>query len=160
MRGRKPRTAEEKIARGETRPSRVNYDEPDVPAPPDKDLEAPPELTGAGFRLWRDYAKAMVATGQLRSTDMPAFLEMCETASDLEKWKREIRKRDLDRQTKLQIQRTINQLRGQSLRQKAELGMTSVSRSRVKAVTKPPVEKPKHDRFFGGIRGVIPGGRR
>lgn len=148
------------MAKGETRPSRVNYQEPEVPAPTDADLEPPKDLRHAGFRLWRDHAKAMKESGQLRSTDMPLFTQHCRTAMDVEHWEIEQRKRDLDRATRMAIQRTLNTLRSVYLRQAAELGMTSVARSRVKTVTKPPVEKPKHDRFFGGIRGVIPGGRK
>jgi phage terminase small subunit len=160
MRGRKPRPNAEKLAKGETRPSRVNYEEPEVPAPSAGALEPPKDLRGAGFRLWRDHAKTMTESGQLRATDMPAFLAHCKTEADIEGWEKELKLKGLDRADRLTIQRTLNQLRSLSLRQAAELGMTSVARSRVKAVTKPPVEKPKHERFFGGIRGVIPGGRK
>ena len=159
MRGRKPKTTEQKIAQGQTRPSRVNYDEPDVPPPSESDLTPPTELRGAGFRLWRDYAKAMTETGHLRSTDLPLFRQHCRTAMDVEFWDKERTKRDLDRSTRLEIQRTINVLKSLFVREAAELGMTSVSRSRVKTVSKPPVEKPKHDRFFGGMR-VVGGGRK
>lgn len=159
MRGRKPKSSQEKLAKGETRPSRVNYDEPEVPPP--SDLEAPKDLRGAGFRMWRDHAEAMVKTGQLRSTDMPLFHRHCHTASDIELWRKERAKRNLDRQTMIAIQRTIDRLESLFVRQAAELGMSSVSRSRVKTVVKPPVEKPKHERFFGTGKGlsVIRGGR-
>jgi len=155
MRGRKPATAAEKIAKGETRPSRVNYQEPEVP---EADVaSAPKELRGAGFRLWRDHAQAMKASGQLRATDVPLFIAHCKTASDLEFWEKEKAKRDLDRAARITIQRTLNQLGGLYLRQAAELGMTSVARSRVKTAVTPPVQQPKHDRFFKGLRGISGG---
>jgi hypothetical protein len=146
------------MAKGETRPSRVNYQEPEVPAP---DSTAPPkDLKGAGLELWQRYAKPMVDAGQLRATDMPLFLQRCRTETDIERWEKEKGRRALDRSERLSIERLLNQLKSRALREAAELGMSSVSRSRVKTVTKPPVEKPKHERFFGGIRGVIPGGRK
>lgn len=155
MRGRKPAPNAEKIAKGETRPSRVNYNEPDVPEA--TITTAPKDLRGAGFRLWRDHAQAMKESGQLRATDVPLFVAHCKTAMDLEYWEREKGKRDLDRAARITIQRTVNQLGSLYLRQAAELGMTSVARSRVKTVTKAPVEKPKHDRFFKGLRGLTGG---
>lgn len=153
MKGRKRATPEEQIAKGETRPSRVNYNEPDVPAP---DSTAPPRgLKGAGLALWQTYAKKMVDTGQLRATDMPLFLQRCRTETDIERWEKEKNRRGLDRSEKLAIERVLNQLKSRALRESAELGMSSVSRSKVRTVTKAPVEKPKHDRFFGKNLRVI-----
>ena len=153
MRGRKPATTAEKNAKGERRPSRVNYAEPEVPAPSDTALEAAPkDLRGAGFRLWRDHAQAMVQSGQLRSTDMPIFLRLCKTASDIETYEKRSRQGN-DQAMRLKIQ-----LESLFLRLAAECGMTSVARSRVKTVNKPPVEKPKHERFFGKLH-AIRGGR-
>lgn len=157
MRGRKPRTTEEKIAKGETRPSRVNYQEPVVPAP--DSLDPPAGLKGAGLELWLKHARPMVDAGQLRSTDMPLFLQRCRTETDIERWEKEKGRRSLDRSERLAIERVLNQLKSRALRESAELGMSSVSRSKVRTVTRPPVERPKHERFFGGIRGVIRGGR-
>jgi len=156
VKGRKASDTEEKLAKGETRPSRVNYNEPDVPAP---DSTAPPrDLKGAGLQLWQTYARKMVDTGQLRATDMPLFLQRCRTETDIERWEKEKNRRNLDRSEKLAIERVLNQLKSRALRESAELGMTSVSRSKVRTVTKAPVEKPKHQRFFGKLN-VIDGGR-
>jgi hypothetical protein len=158
VRGRKPADKATKIAKGQTRPSRVNYDEPEVEAPPAA-ADAPKDLTGAGFRMWRDYYQKMVDSGQLRSTDVPLFHQHCRTHMDIEKWEKEKTLRGLDRGDRLSIERVLNQLKSRALREAAELGMTSVARSRVKVVAKAPVEKPKHDRFFGELRG-IKGGRK
>lgn len=148
---------DEKLARGETRPSRVNYQEPEA-APP-SNLDPPGWLKGEGLELWKQHAAAMTKTTALRSTDMPLFTRHCRTAMDIEAWERELRKRGLERAERLAVQRVLNQLGSRFLREAAELGMSSVSRSRVKTTVKPPVEKPKHERFFGGIR-VIRGGRK
>jgi phage terminase small subunit len=156
VRGRKPSDAETKIAKGETRPSRVNSAEPVVPPP--STLDAPKDLQGNGFRMWRDYAKVMTERGQLRETDMPMFHQHCRTQMDIERWENEKKLKGLDRRDRLAIERILNQLRLRSVREAVELGMTSVARSRVKAVTRPPVDKETKDRFKGGLRG-IKGGR-
>ncbi len=161
MRGRKPASTEEKLAKGETRPSRVNYEEPEVPPPAPESLAPAKGLKGAGLAMWLKYAQAMTDSGQLRSTDMPLFLQRCRTEADIERWEKEKGRRGLDRSERLSIERLLNQIKSRALRESAELGMSSVSRSKVRTVTKPPVEKPKHERFFGagGIRGVVRGGR-
>lgn len=146
-----------KIAKGETRPSRVNYAEPDVP--PTASIGPPRDLRGAGFRMWRDHAQAMTESGQLRSTDMPIFHQHCRTEMDIEWWEREKSKRDLERSMRLAIERLLGQIKARSIREAAELGMTSVTRGRVTTTTRPPSPaRPDHERFFGGLRG-IPGGR-
>lgn len=158
MRGRKPSSREEKLAKGETRPSRVNYDEPEVPAPAADMLTPPKKLKGAGLAMWLRHAKPMVDAGQLRATDMPLFLQRCETESEIETWEKEKNRRGLDRREKLAIARLINQLKSRVLRESMELGMSSVSRSKVRTVTKAPVEKPKHARFFGKVL-AMPGSK-
>lgn len=147
MRGRKPQTREEKVAKGQTRPSRVNYQEPDL-APPDS-LAPPRDLKGAGLKLWREHAQKLKEAGALRAADVPLFVTWCRTASDIAEY--EGRKDDA-------AKRIVIQLRNQFVRMSAELGMSPVSRSKVRTVAKAPVEKPKHDRFFGGLRGIS-GGR-
>jgi phage terminase small subunit len=149
MRGRKPASTEEKIAKGETRPSRVNYTAPDIPAP--DSLEPPKDLHGAGLELWKRHAAVLKNAGQLRASDMPLFTQWCRTASDIAACEK--RKDD-------PAKRLLIQLRSLFLRMSSEMGLSSVSRSKVKTAGKPAVEKPKHDRFFGGIRGVIPGGKK
>lgn len=161
MRGRKPAPTEEKLAKGETRPSRVNYTEPEIPAPP-ADLEPPKTLKGAGLALWREHFKRLQESGQLRSTDVPLFLRHCQTASRIEGWERELSRRGLDRAERMKVERILGELDNRFLRECAELGMTPVSRSKVRTVAKPPVEKPTNERFFGklgkGLHG-IDGGR-
>ena len=158
MRGRKPRPKAEKIAKG-TRKSRINYDEPEPDAP--ENTRAPAGLKGAGLELWKGHAAPMVKTGQLRATDVPLFTRHCRTVTDIEKWRKEIDKANLEQTPKLRIQSTIDRLESLAVRQASELGMGPVSRSRVKTVTKPPVTEPKQDKFFGkGVKPrVVDGGR-
>lgn len=149
MRGRKPRSTEEKLARGETRPSRVNYAEPDV-APPEPDELAPPKnLKGSGRTLWLKHARVLVAAGKLRGDHMPLFLQHCRTDSDIESWEKQKRVATLDLSQRLSIERVLNQLKSRFLREAAELGMSPVSNSKVRTVALPPVKKPSHERFFG-----------
>ena len=159
MRGRKPAPTAEKLAKGETRPSRVNYQEPDVPPAP-ADLEPPKDLKGAGLELWRTHFAQLQASGHLRATHVPLFARHCKTASRIEGWEKELSRRGLDRAERMKIERILGELENRFLRECAELAVTPASQSKAKSVTKPPVEKPKHDRFFGGIRGVIAGGRK
>ena len=158
MRGRRPRSKREKVARGETRPSRIGYGEPDVPAP-DK-TKAPSDLKGAGLGLWRQHLKPMVETGQLRASDIPFFARHCRTVSDIEFWRKERSKPNLDRIVVLRIQSAIDRLETLAMRQASELGMTVITRSRVKIASKPPAGTEKGDKFFGKgkLRG-IDGGR-
>src|ERR1700688_1387859 len=81
MKGRKPSSPETKIAKGETRPSRVNYDAPDIPAP--ESLDPPRNLRGAGLALWKEHAQRLKDAGQLRASDVPLFTQLCRTASDI-----------------------------------------------------------------------------
>jgi phage terminase small subunit len=148
MKGRKPASPEEKIAKGETRPCRVNYSAPDIP-PPDS-LEPPKDLRGAGLDLWNEHAQRLKDVGQLRASDVPLFTQLCRTATDIATFEK--RKDD-------PAKRMLIQLRSLYLRMSVEMGLSSVSRSKVKTVSKAAVGKPKHERFFGGIRGVIRGGK-
>lgn len=142
MKGRKPASPETKIAKGETRPSRVNFNAPEIP-PPDS-LDPPKDLRGAGLKLWIDHAQRLKDAGQLRASDVPLFTQLCRTATDIAAFEK--RKDD-------PAKRMLTQLRSLFLRMCAEMGLSSVSRSKVKTVSKPPVEKPKHERFFGVIHG-------
>jgi hypothetical protein len=101
----------------------------------------------------------MKASGQLRSTDVPMFLEHCWTATMIEEIQQDLKKRDLDRSERDRLRRLLRAEKNGYRNEAAELGMTSVARSRVKTVTKPPVEKPKHERFFGPGLHAIRGGR-
>jgi phage terminase small subunit len=148
MRGRKPAPPEAKIAKGETRPSRVNYFVPDLPPP--ESVEPPEDLHGAGLEIWKAHAQRLKDAGQLRVSDMPLFTQLCRVASDIG----ELEKRDVAARPGL------FQLRSLFLRMSVEMGMTPVSRSKVKANKSASGEKPKHDRFFGGgIDGLIRGGK-
>jgi hypothetical protein len=159
MRGRKPSSREEKLAKGEKRPCRVNYEEPEIPLPPDSALEPPKDLRGAGFREWRDYVKILRDSGQLRATHMTTYLAYCRNLTDIENWRKEITLRGLDRAERLKLARLISVLEARSKSFAETLCITPATQSRAKTVTKPPVEKPKHERFFGAGLNVIRGGR-
>ena len=75
-RGPKPKPTAAKILGGETRPSRVNYDEPAV----DADMPTMPRgvLLHEAQRMWRANVEALNAAGILKKTDGPAYALMCQ----------------------------------------------------------------------------------
>jgi hypothetical protein len=137
---------EQRILKGETRPSKVNYFEPDVPAP--ASLTPPADLRGAGLRMWETYADPMTESGILKSTDLELFHQHCLTAQTIEIWEREKRRRGIDLDRKLTVERLLNVLKARSIREAAELGMTPVARNRV--VAKPKPKGGKLALFTGG----------
>lgn len=144
MRGRKPKRAALKLASGETRPSRVNYAEPDMPLP--ASLEPPKRLKGAGLAMWREHAEPLTTAGSLKSSDIPLFAHVCEVEMVLEKLWPRVRAGDA------QAMREWRQMLGVQTRQMTELGMSSVARTRVKSEG-PQKATPEEERFFGVIRG-------
>lgn len=132
---------------------------PDIPAL--DSLEPPKDLKGAGLELWNGCAKLMITSGQLRATDMPLFHQHCRNAQEIESLERRTRAAaQSDLKLLLRLRGQITALRSLFLRESQELGMGPVSRSRVRTVSKAPVEKPKHRRFFGKkALAVIDGGR-
>ena len=77
-RGPAPTPTKVKILRGETRPSRVNYNEPipsaDVPAmPPDMDAEAK--------AVWQRVTASLAHTGVIRAPDADGLRCYCEAVS-------------------------------------------------------------------------------
>jgi hypothetical protein len=57
------------LAKGETRLSRVNYDEPNLPT---TSAEPPATLAGVGLLEWQAVAPALTVAGVLRKTDRAA----------------------------------------------------------------------------------------
>lgn len=85
-RGPKPTPTKLKVLRGETRPSRLNPDEPQ----PLRSFPAPPEhLSEAAREVWKRVRTETAHTGIIRGADAPVLEVYCETlvryreASDL-----------------------------------------------------------------------------
>ena len=82
LKGPTPATKEEKAAKGERRPSRVNYKEPElecaaIPEPPE-------DLAGRGLREWHRIIDIVCEHGILTEPDVPAFEDYCRAMTDLD----------------------------------------------------------------------------
>ncbi len=168
--GRPPQPTALKLAKGERRPSRVNYDEPQLPIARGTD---PPEgLTGAGLREWLRICSQLVAAEVLRDPDLPAMEDYCRRLTDLRALEVELvsmrRAVSAEEQSKkpdlaallagwkaidgaekrlIAFQAQVNVLR-------REIGATPSSRSAVKVPKKH--EESAHDkaaRYMSAIRG-------
>jgi hypothetical protein len=129
--GRKPKSPEQHIARGDTRPSKVNFNAPNIKSPTAEDLLPPEELKGAGLKFWERHAKVMADAGMLKETDMGSFIDLAFTVREMELYRMELAPEKLSLTEKLLISRQLNSLRKHFLSLSVELCMTSVSRSRV-----------------------------
>jgi len=160
-----------KLAKGERRPSRVNYDEPVLPAARGTD---PPEgLIGPGLREWLRIASQLVDAGVLKDADLPAMEDYCRRLTDLRALEVELaaervavrkqekaEKPDFDLMVRgwkaidsaekrlIALQSLVNVLR-------REIGATPSSRSAVKVPQRKPEEstKDKAARYMSAIRG-------
>jgi phage terminase small subunit len=169
--GRPPQPTALKLAKGERRPSRVNYDEPVLPVARGTD---PPEgLIGAGLREWLRIASMLVEAGVLKDPDLPAMEDYCRRLTDLRALEVELaaqrvvvrqqerakapdfallisgwRAIDSAEKRLIALQSQVNVLR-------REIGATPSSRSAVKVPARKPEESPrdKAARYMSAIRG-------
>jgi P27 family predicted phage terminase small subunit len=74
-RGPKPAPAALKLVRGETRPSRVNYQEPKPPVP--VELPAPSTLTPEGAEVWNRLVPRLMALGVMTDWDVDLMEAFC-----------------------------------------------------------------------------------
>ena len=160
-----------KLAKGERRPSRVNYDEPVLPVARGTD---PPEgLTGAGLREWLRITSMLVEAGVLRATDLPAMEDYCRRLTDLRALEVELgaqravvrhQEKAKDRDFALLVsgwkaidgaEKRLIVLQAQVNVLRREIGLTPSSRSAVKVPQRKPEEssKDKAARYMSAIRG-------
>jgi phage terminase small subunit len=168
--GPRPQPVALKLAKGERRPSRVNYDEPKVPVA--RGTDPPAGLVGAGLKEWLRITSQLVEAGVLRDPDLPAMEDYCRRLTDLrlaeaevlriqnlldegEKKKAEVgdlvalwRELRRARQSLIAIQSQVIMLR-------REVGASPSSRSAVKVPQRKPEEsaKDKAARYMSAIRG-------
>jgi P27 family predicted phage terminase small subunit len=152
LRGPKPKPTALKLAKGETRPSRVNYEEPELPAP--TSLDPPAGLEGAGLVEWKLHAKSLTEAGVLRAADLAAFEDYCRALTELRGYEADAKKMGRAAALASDYQKVVRETRDQVARLRARVGLDPSSRSGVKA-TKPPSKQDQlKERFFG-----IPGGK-
>jgi phage terminase small subunit len=153
-RGFPPASKAEKLAKGETRPSRVNYDEPVHEKP--SSLAAPKGLTGAGLKEWTAQIDRLVQRGVVTDADMTAFTDYCFRIARLD-W---YRKKEKQAGPELAIAKgytgAVLKTEASVDRLRDRLGLTPVSRSSVKAK---PGKPPASDKPVDLYLRAIPGGR-
>ena len=174
-RGPAPQPVALKLAKGERRPSRVNYDEPMLPVA--RGTDPPQGLTGAGLKEWLRIASQLVVAGVLKDPDLPAMEDYCRRLTDLRALELELAaQREVVRQQEkamraakdvdfallvsgwkaidsaekrlIALQSQVNVLR-------REIGATPSSRSAVKVPQRKPEESAsdKAARYMSAIRG-------
>jgi P27 family predicted phage terminase small subunit len=151
-RGPAPAPTELQIARGETRPSRINHNEPELPAP--STLQAPKGLIGPGRQEWEKVAPQLSKAGVLRDTDRTALEDYCRTLTELRGYEDAAKKAGPEFAIAKGYQGMVIKLRAQCSQLRQQLGLTPSSRAGVKADWKP--SQPNLDEeMFGGPRGVV-----
>jgi len=153
-RGPRPAPTAIKLAKGERRPSRVNYDEPEVPEV--DDLKPPPGLAGVALAEWRRLGPQLRDVGVLRTTDLGALEDYCRRLGDLRSYETRAKRAGVNAismgyagmVTKLQAQ--VNALR-------REFGLTPASRSSVRI---PPGLTIPKDQKTARYLHAIAGGKR
>lgn len=158
--GPKPKPTAIKLAKGETRPSRVNYDEPELPEP--HSLAPPAGLVGEGRRIWSRLAVPLKEAGILRDADLEALEDYCRALTELRVYEAAAKKAGPASAIKRGLSGMVVRLRAQSSQLRAQLGLTPSSRTAVKATRPPEKLSNDHARFFGALRGLRGGkdGRR
>lgn len=147
-----------KIARGETRPSRTNHDEPDVPSPASGALADPKGLAGVGLQEWRTQSVLLTDAGVLKATDLGVLEDYCRAVSDLRKFEIAARKAGPELAIAKGFAGMVIKVRAQCNQLRKELGLTPSSRAGIKA-DKSGGQSDDDERFFGGPSGVVRGGK-
>jgi P27 family predicted phage terminase small subunit len=152
-RGPKSRSAVLAFQSNETRPSRVNRDEPDLPAA--KATPPPASLKGEGRREWLRLAPQLLQRGLLREADLSCFEDYCRALSDLRAYEHKARKVGLERAIAAGFQGMTVKLRAQVASLRNHLGLTPVSRASVRQVGGGASSSPKGsiDAFLAQKRG-------
>lgn len=158
-RGFPPAPTVEKLAKGERRPSRINYDEPKLDPPPEDKLRPPSGLQGAGLREWRAQVRRLAERGVLTEADLTAFEDYCRALSELRALEQKARTADRAHDAKAwyRCQNLVLKVRSQVAMLRSQCGLTPSSRSAVR-VAKPmamPVETPA-ERYLRALPGGKP----
>jgi phage terminase small subunit len=120
LRGPKQEPAPVKLAKGERRPSRINRNEPELPAP--ESLEAPEGLSGAGLKEWQRIGGVLRDSGIMRQTDLVLFEDYCRTLTDLRTYERVANAAGAEDRIEKGFLGAVVKLRGQLNQLRRELG--------------------------------------
>lgn len=139
-----------KLERGTPGHHKLNHDEPDLPQP--ATIKPPKGMTGKAKQEWIRLADLLVSRGVLTEGDMDAFEEYCHLVGDVDQYRRLAKRVGPSSAVSLGYASALNKLRTQKRQQAAHLGLTSTSRSGVKAAKVTATKDAaatKRERFFG-----------
>jgi len=148
--GRTPQPTAVQVAKGERRPSRVNYEEPHLDAP--SGVEPPHGLQGAGLAEWTRQIQHLSERGVLTTADLTAFEDYCRALTDLRRYEAKARKAGLELAIAKGYQGMVVKLRAQVNQLRQQCGLTPASRTGVKAHPK-PTESPA-ERYLRALPGA------
>lgn len=140
-----------KLAKGERRPSRVNYEEPDLPKP--DGTEAPAGLTGAGLAEWERLVNVLIASGVLTVGDLRAFERYCRTVTDLATFEAQALAAGPELAIAKGYQGMVVKLRAQASQLAQQCGLTPSSRQTVKAAKSSAPKADPASRYLSALPG-------
>jgi P27 family predicted phage terminase small subunit len=152
-RGFAPAVTAEKIAKGERRPSRVNYAEPQLDGP--SSLQPPAGLKGAGLTEWTRQIAHLSERGVLTTADLTAFEDYCRALTELRRYEAKARAAGLELAIAKGFQGMVIKLRAQVNQLRQQCGLTPSSRSGVKATPKPSETNPA-ERYLRALPRIRP----
>lgn len=129
--GRRPSPTVLKLAKGERRPSRVNYAEPDMPAP--ASIAPPKGLSGPGLREWTAQITLLTQRGVLTESDLTGFQDYCLALTDLRSYETKAKRAGLELAIAKGYFGAVIKLRAQVNQLRQQCGLTPSSRSTIKA---------------------------
>jgi P27 family predicted phage terminase small subunit len=141
-----------KLAKGERRPSQVNYHEPVLDAP--ESHEAPSGLEGAGLEEWKGQIDHLSDRGVLTSADLTAFEDYCRALTELRRFEAKAKDAGEELAIAKGYQGMVVKLRAQVNQLRQQCGLTPSSRSGVKASkSKDPAVKDPASRYLNALKG-------
>ena len=152
LRGPKPAPSDVKIAKGETRPSRINYDEPTFPRA--TQIDPPAGLRGAGLREWERIAPILQEAEVLRATDLNVLEDYCRALSDLRTFEAKAKRVSAERSIAKGFANAVLRLRAQVNQLRRELGLSPTSSAGLK-ISRTSSIKSKLLSFTSGKSSVV-----
>jgi P27 family predicted phage terminase small subunit len=154
-RGPQPAPTAIKLAKGERRPSRVNYEEPEFA--PATMLDPPKDLKGVALAEWKKLCPLLTDSGVLKETDLGVLGDLCRTVGDQRLYESRARRAGANATT-IGFSKMVKELRTLANVLRRELGLTPSSRSGVKAPQGAGTisKNPNVERYLR----ALPGGRR
>lgn len=150
-RGVPPQPTAMKLAKGERRPSRVNYEEPELPKA--DSLDPPDGLNGEGLAEWTRQITVLSDAGVLTSSDLKAFEDYCRALSELRAYEAQAAEAGLELAIAKGYQGMVIKLRTQVNQLRQQCGLTPSSRSHIRAAKKDEPTSSPAERYLRAIPG-------